>query len=327
MDTLRDVLDKTGIELFRDWWSDSVKQEDREKDQERVRAVIGRFLVERAIDVSTRRKRSYSECVAHILSLHEFADIPEKSRLLGLLPFGVDKPLLQSSKELISLKWTAENFLAIGEYEPEDRDDFRGVSLVLSFSYPDWLHTALHRFFEPLRTLGLVNETTQHHLTVLSISPAIRKAEAYSFASEFLDRWSAAKREDKRLEETVRHVEQAAKIRIDELALLRDGAVVMFGSTSGGFMRSIMELRLMLLRGLFRDFGLEKCGWEDHRQPIWAQTVFARKSAQPSVTVLNAMPPWRPPRDRKRMRLEGARLSLLVFPDRKAQMKSDIIPL
>ncbi|HEY6341440.1 MAG TPA: hypothetical protein VIY49_08115 [Bryobacteraceae bacterium] len=285
-DMLRNIFTKMGIELWREWWG------DEEKDREKVRRAIARFLLQRAIDSATRRERSYSDTVKHIRSLPEFENAPAKGLLLGLLPFGVDTPLLKESKDLIGLEWTAENFSAIGEYKPERRKDFRGISIVLSFTYPKWFLAATRSFLEPVQEM--INETTQHHITVLSISPKIPKAEAYSFRRKFVRRWFKAKREDRRLEGAIRHAERAAKIRIDELSLQRDGAIVMFASTSGGFMRSITELRLMLLGGLFQDLELQNRNWADYRQPIWGQTVFARKKAQVPDPVLNACRPGVP---------------------------------
>lgn len=244
-----------------------------------------------------------------------------KRSVLCLLTFSSEISLLRESKRLISRPLSAREVRRCPHYDPVDRKE-RGVSLVLSLTYPPDLHQALREFLGPLLD-GPLRETAHQHLTLLSLALALPEERARQLAFDFRDRWRAAVREDQDLNRLAQAVTDHCALRADELRLQRD-AVVLFGSNRFGFLDDVLQLRLKLLRDLYAQCEVQR----NNQQPIWTVTTFGRfvkPPAQAGAGTLESMGRWRAPKER-RVAI-GADLALFIYPDPKALLEPEVVSL
>lgn len=289
--------------------------------QEKSKVVEGSLLALLMHHFSGKRgeERSLIEIMNEVLVLPPFVDISEQDVILTILLFQYDKELLIRSKDLISNTW---NDIDVDELyqrlprRPSARTDVHGLSLVLYFDYPKGFLSSLTRYLAPLN--NIIWPTKRPHFTVFNIGTEILVQQVERTRSLVTSQWDREIRKDFHLNSLVKSAEKAT-IRADELRIMRDGSLVLFGS--GEFLESLHELRLKLRESVL-PLDLESVLKRD-AQPVWTHTVFARlvKSELDRETLsdgVRKMQQQHFPGANQRVELLDTRLGLMTFTDAKA---------
>lgn len=265
--------------------------------------------------------RSLQDIVAEVQTLPSFKSIEEKDIILTLLLFEFDRDLLLQSKKLIAHTWEMIDINSIndrfrnGPFVPQEREDAYGVSLVLSFEYPETLLGDLEKYLQPIH--NALWTTPKHHFTIFNIGTEIRVRDVENVRTLVQKDLERQLRRDFELHNLAKSLQSAA-VR-PELYVMPDGSIILFGS--GKFLESMHEFRLKL-REQVLPMDLESILARD-AQPVWTHTVFSRITDKILPDQIQK-PPERLAGTGERINLKNAQISLMTFKDAKAMLSPEM---